>query len=113
MYEFYPRVLDDAEDVQEVVAGRKLSLPTSGRWTNRLRPGIASLSDFGDDDIVQVSINTICFLRLPRVCTYDALNSQRFNATLSLHSIFPGCCGVYAASDGLCPKDVADQRRAI
>jgi Golgi nucleoside diphosphatase len=54
LYEWEPRVLLGLEDVQEAVSGRKLSYPdTESRWTDRLRPGIASFASLPDDQLLQ------------------------------------------------------------
>lgn len=57
LYEWEPRVLQSANDVQEAVSGRKLSFPgTESRWTERLRPGISTFFSVGNDEEVQQSI---------------------------------------------------------
>jgi hypothetical protein len=53
LYEWEPRVLSSHHDVQEAVAGRKLSFPESeSRWTDRLRPGLATFSKLPDDELL-------------------------------------------------------------
>jgi Golgi nucleoside diphosphatase len=43
LYEWEPRVLKSAKDVEAAVSGRKLSFPgTETRWTERLSPGIST-----------------------------------------------------------------------
>lgn len=43
LYEWEPRVLRSAKDVEAAVSGRKLSFPgTETRWTERLSPGIST-----------------------------------------------------------------------
>jgi GDA1/CD39 (nucleoside phosphatase) family len=45
VYEFEARILSCKKDIDEVVAGRKLSIPTTDtRWTNRLKPGLDSFA---------------------------------------------------------------------
>lgn len=52
LYEFDPRVLSDKQAVADAVSGRKLSFPNSNsRWTDRLRPGIASFATLPDDQL--------------------------------------------------------------
>ena len=52
VYEWAPRVLYDANDVHEAVSGRKLSFPgTESRWTDKLRPGLASFARLPDDEL--------------------------------------------------------------
>ena len=54
VYEWAPRVLYNADDVHEAVSGRKLSFPdTESRWTDRLRPGLASFASLPDDELEQ------------------------------------------------------------
>jgi Golgi nucleoside diphosphatase len=54
LFEWEPRVLHDSHEVQEAVSGRKLSYPgTESRWTDRLRPGIASFASLPDDQLLQ------------------------------------------------------------
>lgn len=51
IYEWEPRVLYSHRDVQDAVAGKKLSFPSSQtRWSDRLRPGIASFATISEDD---------------------------------------------------------------
>jgi GDA1/CD39 (nucleoside phosphatase) family len=51
LYEWSPRVLSSHRDVEDAVAGRKLSFPTSqSRWSDRLRPGLATFAQVSDDD---------------------------------------------------------------
>jgi Golgi nucleoside diphosphatase len=53
LYEWEPRVLRDSYEVQEAVSGRKISYPdTESRWTDRLRPGIASFASLPDDQLL-------------------------------------------------------------
>jgi|UniRef100_A0A8J9TG60 Golgi nucleoside diphosphatase len=52
IYEWEPRVLRDADDIQAAVSGEKLSFPgTRSRWTDRLRPGLSSFGDVPDDQL--------------------------------------------------------------
>jgi Golgi nucleoside diphosphatase len=49
IYEWAPRILRTEDDINDAVTGNKLSFPgTESRWTDRLRPGIAS---FGSQDL--------------------------------------------------------------
>lgn len=53
LFEWEPRVLHDSHEVQEAVSGRKISYPgTESRWTDRLRPGIASFASLPDDQLL-------------------------------------------------------------
>jgi Golgi nucleoside diphosphatase len=50
IYEWEPRVLRSDQDVSAAVSGIKLSFPgTESRWTDRLRPGLASFGRVSDD----------------------------------------------------------------
>lgn len=52
LYEWEPRVLGSHREVVEAVSGRKLSFPEStSRWTDRLRPGIATFAALPDDEL--------------------------------------------------------------
>lgn len=54
LYEWEPRVLRDAVDVQEAVSGRKLSFPgTESRWTERLRPGLSDFAKYEGEELQQ------------------------------------------------------------
>jgi hypothetical protein len=54
LFEWEPRILSDHKEVQEAVSGRKLSYPASeSRWTDRLRPGIATFASLPDDELVE------------------------------------------------------------
>jgi Golgi nucleoside diphosphatase len=54
LYEWNPRVLHSEYEVEEVVAGRKLSIPgTESRWTDRLNPGLATFAELPDERLVQ------------------------------------------------------------
>jgi Golgi nucleoside diphosphatase len=54
LFEWEPRILSDHKEVQEAVSGRKLSFPASeSRWTDRLRPGIATFASLPDDELVE------------------------------------------------------------
>lgn len=51
VYEFAPRILENQKQVEEAVAGNRLSYPgTESRWTERLRPGIDQFAFLDDDD---------------------------------------------------------------
>jgi len=51
VYEWEPRVLRNAEDIEEAVSGNRLSFPASNsRWTDRLRPGLSTFASIADDD---------------------------------------------------------------
>lgn len=53
LYEWEPRVLNSHKEVAEAVSGRKLSLPESAtRWTDRLRPGVATYAGLPDNELV-------------------------------------------------------------
>jgi len=57
LFEWEPRVLRDAEDVEAAVSGRKLSYPGStSRWTERLSPGISTFSTIQNDDELETAI---------------------------------------------------------
>ena len=48
-----PRILSSPEEIQDAVSGNRLSVPHgSTRWTERLRPGLASLAHLPDDELV-------------------------------------------------------------
>lgn len=50
VYEWEPRVLRTEVDTEAAVSGEKLSFPgTESRWTDRLRPGLASFASISDD----------------------------------------------------------------
>lgn len=54
LYEWNPRTLHNEHEIQEVISGRKLSIPgTESRWTDRLSPGLASFADLPDDKLVE------------------------------------------------------------
>ena len=54
IYEWEPRVLSSHSEVQDAVSGKKLSFPESAsRWTDRLRPGVATFSSLPDDELVE------------------------------------------------------------
>ena len=56
VYEFHSRVLRGKKEITEAVSGRKLSYPdTNSRWTERLRPGIATFASLPDDQLFGVS----------------------------------------------------------
>lgn len=55
LYEWKPRILEQANDIDAAVSGRKLSYPDPGtetRWTDRIKPGIDSFAKFPDDELV-------------------------------------------------------------
>jgi Golgi nucleoside diphosphatase len=53
LYEWEPRVLKTDADVQAAVSGRKLTYPgTESRWTDRLKPGLASFATLPDNELV-------------------------------------------------------------
>lgn len=53
VYEWEPRVLYNEDDIEQAVSGNKLSFPgTESRWTERLRPGLASFADRSDDELI-------------------------------------------------------------
>ena len=53
LFEWEPRVLTNHHEVQEAVSGRKLSFPESAsRWTDRLRPGIATFATLPDEQLM-------------------------------------------------------------
>lgn len=57
LYEWEPRVLRDAKDVEAAVSGRKLSFPgTESRWTERLSPGISTFSTIQDPNELEKAI---------------------------------------------------------
>lgn len=50
VYEWKPRVLETIQDIEAVAQGELLSFPdTNTRWTDRLRPGLASFASLRDD----------------------------------------------------------------
>jgi hypothetical protein len=50
VFEWSPRILYTSQEVEDAVSGSKLSFPDSNsRWTDRLRPGIASFAYMQDD----------------------------------------------------------------
>jgi Golgi nucleoside diphosphatase len=54
VYEWEPRILENEEDIQLAVSGEKLSYPGSdSRWTDRLRPGLASFGTLPDGELQQ------------------------------------------------------------
>lgn len=57
LYEWEPRVLYSHRDVQDAVSGHKLSFPNSqSRWSDRLRPGIASFASIKSDEKLQQAV---------------------------------------------------------
>lgn len=51
VYEFEARFLTHKKDIEDAVAGKKLSIPTTDtRWTNRLKPGLDTFAFIEDDD---------------------------------------------------------------
>lgn len=53
VYEFKKRVLEGEKEISEAVSGKKLSYPgTDTRWTDRLRPGLATFSTKSDEELV-------------------------------------------------------------
>jgi len=51
VYQWEPRVLQSARDVQLAVAGDRLSFPgTESRWTDRLQPGLSTFASISIDD---------------------------------------------------------------
>ncbi|KAG7356578.1 GDA1/CD39 nucleoside phosphatase family protein [Nitzschia inconspicua] len=57
LFEWEPRVLHSHRDVQDALSGHKLSFPNSqSRWSDRLRPGIASFASIKDDDELQKAV---------------------------------------------------------
>ncbi len=53
VYEFEPRTLEGKKEISEAVAGNKLSYPGgNSRWTDRLRPGIASFAEKSDEELL-------------------------------------------------------------
>jgi Golgi nucleoside diphosphatase len=58
LYEWDPRVLHTHRDVEDAVAGKKLSFPSSlSRWSDRLQPGIASFASIQDDHELQRAVS--------------------------------------------------------
>ena len=57
IYEWEPRVLSAVPDIEAAVSGTKLSFPgTESRWTDRLRPGLASFADIANDDELRKAV---------------------------------------------------------
>lgn len=57
VYEWQPRVLRDRTDVAAAVSGETFSVPgTESRWTDRLRPGLASYAAVADDAELQRAV---------------------------------------------------------
>ena len=57
VYEWEPRILSNQNEVELAVSGQKLSFPgTESRWTDRLRPGLASFASIQDDDALKQAI---------------------------------------------------------
>ena len=57
VYEWKPRVLTNSADIEDAVAGTKLSFPgTDTRWTDRLRPGLASFATIADDQELRTAL---------------------------------------------------------
>ena len=58
LYEFEPRVLHDSHEVQQAVSGRKLTFPgTESRWTDVLRPGLATFASLPDEELTEAIAN--------------------------------------------------------
>ncbi len=52
LYEYEPRVLSNEGEVEMAVSGKKISFPyAKSRWTDRLRPGVASFASLPDDEL--------------------------------------------------------------
>ena len=52
LYEWDPRILSTTSEVQDAVSGKKISFPSHlSRWTDRLRPGVASFASLPDDKL--------------------------------------------------------------
>jgi len=53
LYEWNPRILHSEKEVEDAVSGGKLSYPgTDSRWTDRIRPGIATFAELPDDQLL-------------------------------------------------------------
>ncbi len=79
IYEFQPRILEGKRDIAQAVSGRKLTYPgTISRWTDRLRPGIATFASLPDDQLFDVSRYLFHFLYfLFRFHSLDIFQSYR------------------------------------
>ena len=56
VYEFQPRILRGRKEASAAVEGKKLTFPgTDSRWTDRLRPGIATFASLPDVELFPVS----------------------------------------------------------
>lgn len=52
VYEWAPRILENEDDIQLAVSGKKLSFPgTETRWTERLHPGLATFGNLPDGEL--------------------------------------------------------------
>jgi len=61
VFEFDPRVLRGRKETSAAVAGKKLSFPgTDSRWTNKLKPGIATFASLPDAELFPVSTSWHC-----------------------------------------------------
>ena len=59
VYQFAPRILADIDSVRLAVRGSKLSYPgIESRWTERLRPGIASFARLDDEDELRSALSS-------------------------------------------------------
>lgn len=57
VFEWEPRILRSDAEVDQAVSGNKFSFPgTESRWTDRLRPGLASFASIQDDAELQAAI---------------------------------------------------------
>jgi len=57
VYEFAPRILENRMQVNEAVAGNRLSYPgTESRWTERLRPGIDTFASIEDENELHTAL---------------------------------------------------------
>jgi Golgi nucleoside diphosphatase len=53
VYEWKPRILRHADDIEDAVSGNMLSFPgTESRWTDRLQPGLSSFAGLSDDELL-------------------------------------------------------------
>jgi hypothetical protein len=56
VFEWNPRVLSTPREVEECVAGKKLTYPNGdSRWTDRLSPGLSSFATKSGDQLLDVS----------------------------------------------------------
>jgi GDA1/CD39 (nucleoside phosphatase) family len=73
VYEWQPRVLENDNEIEAAVSGRKLSYPgTETRWTDRIEPGIDSFAYLPDHELTAAIANYLAqFLDFAKSILHD------------------------------------------